>query len=299
MWYRILTGSFGPSDLGRGKDHKEEELQDALSIQAPSANKVWLLPRISTPEGREPPSYRDSIELTSRYMRDDEAEESDTLVSPASLKDSGDTDDSTSKGEPRWRWFPFVVLVARLYEAHFMVAHLFLLMAVLTIYPTVLYGDGSFVITDPYERQRTWTETLSAFTNDPMARTLHVPTGAPAPALSFRAAWADPIWIMPDLVLAALRVARTLGAIGIIATVCVCVMHDLYHRIGATQRWRDSNKALAAWKADTIRARREDPEAAVALTKIPSRYLGIRPARTCVRAWPLAAFDFLAIPAGM
>lgn len=177
------------------------------------------------------------------------------------------------------RAFRFTVLLTRLYEAHLMVAHLFLMMFVLTFLPKVVHRNGSMSFIEPYDRTCTWDICMHAVNVTPFTTTANVPTDVP-PGM-------QPFWMMPDIMICALQAARSIGALGIVATVVMCIFHDYYHAEACTGRWKRSEEALAAWRATGSAG------------PVPTSYIGIRSKSVSPRKWPKALLTYTAVPAGL
>lgn len=185
------------------------------------------------------------------------------------------TDDNAN---PLRRWFRILVLLTRLYEAHLVVAHVFLSMFVLTLLPAVIYRNGTISLLDPYGRKCTWAMCKHALQVTPFAATADLLASHP-PGL-------QPFWMMPDILICSIQLARFLGALGIVATIAMCVIHDFYHAEACTHRWCRSEAALSAWYTRGG-------------SGMPAGYLGIRAHQVSARKWPRALFDYTAIPAGL
>lgn len=182
----------------------------------------------------------------------------------------------------KFRLFPFVVLMTRLYEAHLMVAQVFLFGVLNTIYPKVLYRNGTISFMDPYDRGCTVSECMLSIFESPFAAGVTLPDNTP-PGL-------HPSWMIPTILICAGKAARYLAAVGITSTVLVCIIHDCYHHTASWTRWVNSDRIYKEAVARGGSSSR--------LSRLPARYLGIRPRQSCRRQWPKALLDFAAIPAG-
>ena len=178
--------------------------------------------------------------------------------------------------------FPIIVLMTRLYEAHLMIAQVFLLGFLSTIYPSVLYRNGTVAFGDPYQRACTVSECMLSIFESPFAAGVQLPDNTP-PGL-------HPSWMMPTILICAGKAARSLGLLGVIATITVCVVHDCYHHCASYTRWATSDKIYKEWRV--VGGPSQD------ISRAPARYLGARPHQSCRRQWPSALLDFAAIPAG-
>lgn len=234
------------------------------------------------------------------FAIDDDQEDVEEVDERKQFMASGFVDDSA---KPLRRAFRFIVLHTRLYEvsaaaalleaidsrtadvclparqAHLMVAHVFVMMFVLTLLPAVVHRNGTISLVDPYSRKCTWAMCKHALQVTPFAATADLPADL-APGY-------QPQWMMPDLILCAMNTARLLGALGILATIVMCTIHDFYHAEAAKARWARSDAVLASWRA------------AGSLGQVPTRYLGIRAHQLAERRWPRALLDYTAIPAGL
>lgn len=181
---------------------------------------------------------------------------------------------------PLRRRFRILVLLTRLYEAHQMIAHVFLLMFLLTLFPAVVHRNGTVSIWESWGRKCTLEKCILGLTITPFSATADGIPKDLAPGL-------QPFWMMPDIIICAISIARTLGALGILATVCQCVLHDFYHQEAATLRWTRSDLILAEWKNSGSQG------------PLPIGYLGLRGRAHAERKWPRALLDFTAIPAGL
>lgn len=288
-------------------------------------------------------------ELSSEYSSDD-----DYNCAPAQIALGGVTDAELAPPPPtpdtpfipkgnnmnqvpaaKWktgpmRITPFFFLCLRLYEAHIMIAHLFILVAILTFYPTAIISNGSFSIFQwPFSAPKV----LSNFIQDPLSALKHTTNGTatgffPMPgSIDANVVGKSVYWVMPDLVKNAIQLSQRIGFLGIIASAAMCVFHDLYHHEAAVVRWRNSARAEAEYNtpgsptpsassaltgttigadatpaiktadtSDTIVDYTKDLESAPAFN---SRYLGIRPAQVHVRHWPWALLDYAAIPGAL
>lgn len=206
-------------------------------------------------------------------FEDEDEELADELTAFSRVTGTRDT------AKPLRRAFRIVVLLTRLYEAHLMVAHVFLIMFVLTIFPSAVLRNGTVSILSPFERECTWTICKHALTITPFAATTTLPDNL-APGL-------QPFWMMPDILVCAIKAARTLGAVAIAATVSMCIINDFYHQEAAVLRWKRSEHALLQWQLEG----NGEP--------MSGRYLGIRAHQLAKRQWPLALIDYSAIPAGL
>jgi hypothetical protein len=199
----------------------------------------------------------------------------------------------------RTRLFPFFTLASRLYEAHFMIAHLFVLILVSNLYPTVAFSDGSISyvnlgrsLTD-FRFYDLITAPMSVSALSPkiaLVGWFRIPLLASSSAESV-----GTVWILPDIVAFAFLVVGIVGKIGPLATILACIFHDYYHHQGTTVRW--GNSALA--EAGALIKRDDKDIEGDAAVPFNSRYLGIRPTQTSSREWPGALLDFLAIPAAV
>lgn len=316
-WGRVLTGSFGRSaqnpraymrlDTSRSQDDEAFD-KDNIELQSPCGPSPPLCSRLA--ESTPSPSPSSSTQCsTSKTMSPFERETQDwsqaydqPMVSPTpkhspeafndgdeadkadkdtehllrALDSQGDVSDSPN---PLRRAFRIIVLLTRLYEAHLMVAHVFLIMFVLTIFPAAVLRNGNVAMVSPYERQCTWALCKQAIAITPFAATAQLPDDL-APGL-------QPYWMMPDILVCAMKTARTLGAVAICATIAMCVIHDFYHYEAAVLRWKRSEQALFEWQVEGS----GEP--------VCTRYLGIRSQQLAKRKWPSALLDYCAIPAGL
>lgn len=199
-----------------------------------------------------------------------------------------DVDDAAGEDD-KLRILPIIVLMTRLYEAHLMIAQVFLIGFLITIYPSAILRNGHIVFTDVYARACTVSDCVQSIFESPFAAGAELPVGTP-PGL-------HPTWMMPTIVFCALRAARFLGGLGILATVSMCAIHDCYHHVAATVRWQASDNILKEFRRQGPSMTRDSPLAAI--TQTPPRYLGQRPHQNCKRRWPAALLDFAAIPAGL
>lgn len=211
---------------------------------------------------------------------DEEEEDDDEEGLDAELAAfNGKSSTPCDKAKPLRRAFRILVLVTRLYEAHLMVAHVFLIMFVLTIFPAAILRNGTISVVTPFERSCSWTICKHALTITPFAATASLPEDL-APGL-------HPYWMMPDILFCSMKAARTLGALAISFTIFMCVINDFYHHEAAVLRWERSEDALLQWQLEGNGQR------------MSGRYLGIRAKQLAKRKWPMALFDYSAIPAGL
>ncbi|KZP01101.1 hypothetical protein CALVIDRAFT_474773, partial [Calocera viscosa TUFC12733] len=201
------------------------------------------------------------------------------------------------------RLWPMVVLMSRLYEAHLMIAHFFLMVTLMNLYPSVVYSNGSFALMN-FMRAPTlaWAMFRTPYAGTPPSAVAAAASawgwllgGAPLPT------GASVVWVMPDLVAASLKLCKVLSAAGFAFSVVMVLMHDLYHREAAGVRWDASARASASYCIPGEPEEEEklggtDDEAAL---NFPPRYLGIRPHQTSRRRLPFCMLDFLAIPCGL
>ncbi|CAO1635807.1 unnamed protein product [Sympodiomycopsis kandeliae] len=313
-WHRVLTGSIGPSNsnaaaymtVATSRYENADQLAQGdveLDVLLSSAEQ-----RLSPP-AHQPDRYTPSPSSSgsTHYSSDDTLIPLETIVekvgqaalphkTPRAVQpkttfedaddDFADESAALSGGthvndnvDPLRRAFRILVLVTRLYEAHMMVAHVFLIMFVLTIFPAVVHRNGTVSMINPWYRECTWSTLKHALTVTPFAATAKIPDDL-APGL-------QPFWMMPDILFCAIKIARTLGAVAILATVSMCVMNDFYHHEAAVLRWERSEDALLRWQIEG----NGEPMA--------GRYLGIRAKQLAKRQWPLALIDYSAIPAGL
>lgn len=315
-WHRTLTGSFGQSSQSTAAymalgdvDHDdcgpplpyEEDEDEEKALKTINVAAALLPPghdlRVPSPSDSVSTACSTNTEETTKVSHVDLPTYAPSPLHPSQVRfesdlsaDEGSEDPRESlrgidgpivddSAKPLRRWFRIVVLLTRLYEAHLMVAHVFLIMFVLTLLPAVIHRNGTVSMFDSYNRQCTWAICKHALQVTPFAATADIPADT-APGM-------QPFWMMPDLLLCSMQLARTLGAMGIAATVAMCLIHDLYHTEACTRRWKRSEAALAAWKANG------------SVGDMPKGYLGIRAHQKAERRWPQALLDYSAIPAGL
>lgn len=113
---------------------------------------------------------------------------------------------------------PFIILAVRMYEAHMMLVHLFVLMNVLVLGPKLrVFLEGQMA--------------LQAFV---WGRTSHLPVVENRVEAT--------TWSFHDesLLPATMKFCQNLGVIGALATTFTLFLHDLYHR-EARKRWQSNN----------------------------------------------------------
>lgn len=317
-WHRALTGSLGPSRRNAAAymeivpDRNDFDDDDVFHIDVVGMDPA-LLPPTFEPDERRTPSP--STTSSTAYSTDDTLADQhgrpvrkvgqlDIPHAPAPVhakvhfeadEPEADAHDSEDKNEgrpflleetlvddtanPARRWFRIVVLLTRLYEAHLMVAHVFLIMFVLTLFPAVVHRNGNISIWEPWGRHCTLAKCLHAIEVTPFAATADLPTDLP-PGM-------QPFWMMPDIVMCAIRGARVMGLLAILSTVAMCILHDYYHQEAASLRWVRSDAVLAQWQREGSSG------------PMPARYLGRRATQVSHRKWPMALLDYAAIPAGL
>lgn len=139
---------------------------------------------------------------------------------PRSSSSSASTSASISSPQ-NIKVFPFVVLAARMYEAHIMLAHLFILLNALILIPKLTIQLDSQLASQSLAWGRSNASGAAA-------------GGALAATGFFSAltAWSLTSGILPQTI----AICNKLGAIGAASTVVTFVFHDLYHR-EAGKRW--------------------------------------------------------------
>ncbi|KAK0551051.1 hypothetical protein OC846_003429 [Tilletia horrida] len=259
---------------------KQISIEDAhVDLSSPTSSvgtdttAVEEVPEFSLPSGKVKlyEDFHDGIVVPTPRR----AEEDDALLLTAQ---SEPCSDDTLK----MRWMPMLSILARLYEAHLMLAHVTILMSILRVYPSVVHRNGHMSWADPWARHCTMGTCTTAFFSTPFASSADVPSDL-APGM-------QPAWMMPDIIICAVRLANILGMGGILATVCMCATHDFYHRAGAFVRWQESNTIFSRWQQGSIRT----PDG-----KPPARYLGMEPPQRFQRKWPKALLDFAAVPSAL
>ncbi|PWN43299.1 hypothetical protein IE81DRAFT_322599 [Ceraceosorus guamensis] len=192
---------------------------------------------------------------------------------------AADDDDNAEVWDPPLRIRPFFAMFFRIFEAHIMIAAIFLSMQILTFYPTVVYRNGHVGFSELPGRQCTWQKCAQAIFESPFSADMPIPEGT-APGL-------HPAWLLPDIVMCSIRAARLLTVFGVIATIFVLLAHDYYHRAASQTRWLESEQVIRAWRERGSQG------------PVPARYLGTRPGQTFARKWPRGFLDFLAFPAAI
>ncbi|KAK0527312.1 hypothetical protein OC835_005016 [Tilletia horrida] len=304
-WHRLLTGSFGQSVkqtsyMALTTTEDEDELDDtpfcdkaalpmkqisifaedahvqlasptsSIGTDATAVDEVSVL-NLQSGKAKEYEEYHDGIVVpTPRRAEEDEA-----LMLTAQSE-------IVSDESFRIRVMPIASVMARLYEAHCMLAHVTILMTILRVYPHVVHRNGKMSFTDPWVRHCNLSTCATAFFSTPFASSADVPSDL-APGL-------QPAWMMPDIIICAMRLAQVLSIGGIAATVGMCAAHDFYHRAGAYTRWQESNTIFSRWQQGSIRT----PDG-----KPPARYLGMEPLQRFQRKWPRALLDFVAVPSAL
>ncbi len=220
-----------------------------------------------------------------------EGKESNDYLSSSSSVVVGDSALYSQIDDRGIRIFPFIVLVTRIYEAHMMIVHFFLMMGILSFYPSVIFQDGSIQYGIPGNRTFSLSACLQSLVYSPYA-------AKAGEALEWAAAGdKTPIWIMPDAILCAKQLAGIIGGIGVVFGAGMVIFHDLYHNVCAVERWKQSENI----RQIVLRERHRQGAVTSADTPadMPPRYLGIRPSQTCERKWPVALLDLVAIPAAI
>lgn len=187
---------------------------------------------------------------------------------------------------------PFLILASRIYEAHLMLAHLFIFINVLVVIPNLCIQ-----IESQLARQ------TEAWGRASFGNTMNGHIGA-ALMGGLNLEW--------DASLSrTITLCNHLGGIGAIATVVTFIFHDLYH-----------NEASKRWKHSSVRKpvtpiRAPDPPFSQSVPSFdPSRFLesglsspfgspmdrlnlGIPPSPHCTRKLPWCFLDYLAVPGAL
>jgi hypothetical protein len=242
-WHRVLTGQFGPGQRKTGYVAlNTQDDDDDMDMPAPRDEEEGLKTTYLLPTGvhLEDPHRYPSPSNTA--TTDTTLTDFDTVMLPrAAKKAHGDDDgqESDSSGEDicikhtharglslasrpgrmlhnvmeadlacempaRARIMPFISLFFRLFEAHIMIASMFVLTAILTIYPSVVYRSGRMAFTDPFNRPCTWGKCVQAIFESPFSAGAVLPRDT-APGMT-------PAWMMPDIVICAVQVRSVLSA---------------------------------------------------------------------------------------
>lgn len=198
--------------------------------------------------------------------------------------------------------FPFVVVGARMYEAHIMLAHLFILLNALIVIPKLTIQLDAQLASQSLAWGRAAIDKSGA-----------IGAGAVAGAgfFSTLTAWSTTNGILPQTI----SICNKLGAIGALSTVVTFLFHDLYHR-EAGKRWtsaktatrlshrvtpstssahgKDSNELEAGLLSRSGGAGLSDSQ-----PPFDQFDLGIPPAPHSVRRIPWCFLDYLAVPGGL
>ncbi|KAE8246694.1 hypothetical protein A4X13_0g5671 [Tilletia indica] len=301
-WHRVLTGKFGQTRKQNNYmalTTSEDELDDTpfcdksalpmkqISIFTEDAHAQLASPASSI--NTDATAVEDMPELNLQSGKGKAYGDYDGIIVPTPRRaEEEEALMFTAQSEPqsdyslKMRFMPMISVMTRLYEAHLMLAQVTLLMAILRIYPSVVHRNGHMSWSDPWPRHCTLTTCTTAFFSTPFASSADVPTNL-APGM-------QPAWMMPDVIICAMRLAQMLSIAGIIATVGMCASHDYYHRAGAYIRWFESNTLYSRWQQGSIRT----PDG-----KPPARYLGMEPLQRFHRKWPRALVDFAAVPSAV
>ncbi|EJU00733.1 hypothetical protein DACRYDRAFT_100772 [Dacryopinax primogenitus] len=201
------------------------------------------------------------------------------------------------------RIWPMLVLLSRLYEAHIMIAHFFLMVTIMNFYPSVVYSNGSFALMNYFTAPSlAWSMFRTPYAATPPAAAVAASAwgwllgGAPLPT------GASVVWVMPDLVAASLKACKLISGAGFAFSVVMVLMHDFYHREAAGKRWDASARASASYAIPGEELDEEEKIASSseeAALSFPPQYLGIRPHQTSRRHLPWCMLDFVAIPCGL
>jgi len=121
--------------------------------------------------------------------------------------------------------FPFVVLAARMYEAHVMLAHLFILLNFLIVIPKFTTQLDAHLASQSLAWGRA---------------SIGATSGASTGFFSALTAWSVTNGILPQTI----SICNKFGAIGVASTIITFLFHDLYHR-EAGKRWAPSRTSVS------------------------------------------------------
>ncbi|KDN41059.1 hypothetical protein K437DRAFT_180340 [Tilletiaria anomala UBC 951] len=266
------------------------------SIDSPVTPHHLVSPIIIAPSAKlgivQPPlGGDDDDDNMSDFGADEDRALFDSEFHSANVDDEIETPLYAAVGEKSIRVWPFIILMSRVYEAHLLIVHFFAIMGVLAFYPSAMFSDGSVQFGNPAGQSLALIHCLQAFFNSPNSV---LPGAEPLQGSDPKATM---VWVMPPVLLCAKQIAGIIGAIGVVSSIFMFVLHDLYHHACTTERWRQSENVRQIVLRE--RHRQGAVTSADNPADMPARYLGIRPSQTCERKWPIALLDFASFPAAI
>lgn len=245
-------------------------------------------------------------EISSRLTKHQSHQHAHTY--PRSSSSSAST--SASIASPQTiKVFPFVVLAARMYEAHIMLAHLFILINALMVLPKLTIQLDSQLASQSLSWGRAAVEGGTS---------IGAGSVASIGFFSTLTAWSLSNTILPQTI----ALCNKLGAIGAFSTVITFLFHDLYHR-EAGKRWTSAKVATRLTHRVTpstssahgkdvasmagpvneleagLLSRSGGAGSSDAQPPFDQFDLGIPPAPHSVRKVPWCFLDYLAVPGGL